>query len=234
MIYAAHQPNYLPWLGYFHKIASVDVFVILDDVQFEQGNYQNRVQIKSPQGPQWLTQPIRHNHLQRTGDVEFDARVNWREKHLKQIRSNYGRAASFQRVFPLLEQWLNEAQGEKLAAVNISLIEAVARAIGLTTKIVLSSSFNVTSPSAVRLVEIGTKLGALVYLSGHGARKYQSERDFRAAGIALRYTDFAAREYSQLWGEFAGGLSAIDALFNIGLDGTAKACMPPLGAEAVQ
>jgi len=234
MIYAAHQPNYLPWLGYFHKIARADVFVILDDVQFEQGSYQNRVQIKTPQGPQWLTQPIRHKHPQTTADVGFDTRVDWREKHLKQIRSNYGRAASFHRVFPLFEQWLNEAHGEKLAAVNISLIEAVARAIGLKTEIVLSSSLNVTSSSAVRLVEIGTKLGASVYLSGHGAKKYQNERDFQTAGIALRYTDFTPGRYNQLWGEFTGGLSVIDVLFNIGLDGTVKACMPPLRAEAAQ
>lgn len=234
MIYAAHQPNYLPWLGFFHKIACADVFVILDDVQFEEGNYQNRVQIKSPQGPQWLTQPIRHRHLQRTDEVEFDTRADWRAKHLKQIRSNYGRAACFTQMFPLLERWLHEAQGERIASVNSHLIEVIARAIGLETRIVPSSSLNVTSSATSRLVEIGKKLGASAYLSGRGARKYQAEQEFLAAGIALGYTDFTPKDYPQLWGGFVPGLSAIDALLNIGLDGMAKVCRAPTSVKDTQ
>src|ERR1700757_3691267 len=108
MIVAAHQPNYLPWLGYFYKIAHCDVFVLLDDVQFTKNSYQNRTRIKGPKGPIWLTQPVLHSGRaeQATSEVEFDPRVGWRVKHLKTLTANYARSGHAMSVLPACEDWL--------------------------------------------------------------------------------------------------------------------------------
>ena len=224
MIYAAHQPNYLPWLGYFYKIMQCDFFVILDDVQFVRGrSYQNRVQIKSLQGAQWLTEPVlrKGKNGQQTSDVGFNPDTDWRRKHLSQIRSNYAKTPFFNPFFGQLEQWLMDSEGS-LSDVNTALIRKISGSLGIGTEFVLSSSLDVGTVGAERIADIGTKIRGTVYLSGRGAAKYQSEGDFLSKGIEMRYTDFSASPYSQLHGGFVEGLSVIDAIFNIGVDGVAR------------
>jgi hypothetical protein len=58
MIVAIHQPQYLPWLGYFDKMLAADLFCYLDCVQFKKNEWQNRNRIKTAQGWQWLTVPV--------------------------------------------------------------------------------------------------------------------------------------------------------------------------------
>ena len=77
MLCAIHQPQYLPWLGYFDKVAQADVFVFLDDTQFKKNEWQNRNRIKTSQGWQWLTVPVCHHHDQQIRQVEFNTKVNW-------------------------------------------------------------------------------------------------------------------------------------------------------------
>jgi len=224
MKYAAHQPNYLPWIGFFHKMAEVDVFVILDDVQFARGrSYQNRVKIKTPQGANWLTQPILKagRGFQATNEVEFDSTVDWRSNHVKQIQANYTRAPHAQHMLPRLSSWIGETRGG-LCAVNSQLIECVADLLGLRCKIVNSSTLGLETTGATRIIDIGRSLGADAYFSGSGASKYQSEEEFDRAGINLVYSTFHEAVRPQLWGEFAAGLSVIDALLNVGIEETAR------------
>ena len=222
MILAAHQPNYLPWCGYFSKIAHCDVFVILDDVQFTKNSYQNRTRIKGPQGPVWLTQPVLHSGRawQSTAEVEFDGRIDWRTKHLKTLTANYARSAHADAMLAACRGWLGGAS-PSLAETNTRIIEGVAALLGLRAKVVLSSALGVQLTKAERLAEICRRLGADVYLSGQGGRNYQDEAQFRECGIKLAYSEFAPREYPQLWGEFCPGLSIADALCNLGPTATA-------------
>jgi WbqC-like protein family len=222
MIVAAHQPNYLPWLGYFYKIGHCDVFVLLDDVQFTKNSYENRTRVKGPKGPFWLTQPVLHagRAAQATSEVEFDCRVAWRAKHLKTLTANYGRSTHAVSILRACEEWLAD-DSLHLSGTNIAIIEAVARLLGLKAEFVLSSTLNVELKKGDRIAEICRRLGATAYLSGHGARSYQNEALFNERGIELLYSDFAVRQYPQLWGEFCPGLSIIDALFNLGVDVTA-------------
>src|SRR5207302_5906181 len=101
------------------------------------------------------------------------------------------------------------------------LIATVARLLGLRAELVKSSTLGVELTKADRLIEICRRLGADTYLSGHGAKKYQDEAQFHAQGLRLFYSDFAPSPYRQLWGDFLPGLSVLDALFNLGRDGTA-------------
>lgn len=217
MIFAAHQPNYLPWLGYFYKIMKSDVFILLDDVQFEKRGYQNRVRVKSQSGPQWLTQPVLQKNKQLTSDVLFSPSINWREKHLNQIRSNYGRAPHFKSVIDTFTEWLNTG-GESQAEFNIGLIEGISHQLGARATFVRSSTFGVSSTGSKRLAELGQHVGGSIYLSGRGGQAYQDENDFFNKGQKLSYTRFAEAPYPQLHGDFVGGLSVIDAIFNLGFD----------------
>src|SRR5215470_5119272 len=97
MVLTIHQPAYLPWLGYFDRIAQSDAFIFLDNVQFERNSFTNRNRIKTANGPIWLTVPVRLNgHLDQTIlATEIDERRDWRRKHLRAIEQNYRRAPCF-------------------------------------------------------------------------------------------------------------------------------------------
>jgi hypothetical protein len=224
MILAAHQPNYLPWCGYFYKLAHCDVFVILDDVQYTKRSWQNRTRIKGSQGPLWLTQPVLQSGRawQPTDTVEFNNDVDWRTKHLKSLALNYARTPHTEAILTACRRWFGGDSSTRLVETNTRLIREVAGLLNLRAEIVLSSALAVQQTKADRLVEICRRLGADTYLSGQGARAYQEDELFRAAGIDLVYSDFVPRTYPQLWGEFCPGLSVLDALFNLGADATAE------------
>jgi len=221
MIVAVHQPNFLPWLGYFYKMAHSDVFVLLDSVAFSKNSYTNRSRIKTPQGEQWLTVPVRHSSGQLISETAINDETDWRKKHLKTLEANYAKAPFFREVFDGLSAIYAAAAGDGLSGFNMRLIRFVAEYCGITTRLVVGSSLNVTGQSTDLLVAILKALGGTTYLSGTGGSKYQSEEDYTRAGLVLRYSDFAHPTYPQLWGPFCAGLSIVDALFNCGR-GTAR------------
>ena len=218
MIFATHQPNYLPWLGYFYKVMHSDVFVFLDDVQFANRSYQSRVQIKTANGAIWMTQPVLSKGRPLTNQVEFEPTTRWREKHIKMLALNYAKTPYFKRFHDDLTTLLLESKGNQ-SEVNMQLICGLAKMLGAKSQFVKSSEFGITVSAGQRIGEIGRHLGASVYLSGRGAMAYQKEEDFTSRGLSLAYTEFAPTAYSQLHGEFVAGLSIVDAIFNVGVDG---------------
>ena len=97
MIVSVHQPQYIPWIGYFHKIAKSDEFVILDNVQYKKREFQNRNKILTKTGPIWLTVPVitKERFLQKISEVEIDNTVRWQEKHWESIKFNYSHSKYF-------------------------------------------------------------------------------------------------------------------------------------------
>lgn len=228
MIVAIHQPNYIPWIGYFYKMVKADTFVFLDTVQFSKGSFQNRNRIKTPNGVQWLTQPVLHKSasFRNTSGVEF-TESNWRDVHLRTLSLNYRRAKAYDDFFPRLQQAYSANHSSKLADFNIALIEQVCAWLGLTTRFVRASALRAEGSSTELLANICQKLGADTYLSGAGGMQYQDEAVFRTLGIDLVYSDFSHPVYPQLWGEFFEGLSIVDLLLNCGEEsGRFLACPP--------
>src|SRR5450631_1867991 len=101
MIVAIHQPAYLPWLGYFDRIAASDLFIFLDTVQFERNSFTNRNRIKTASGPIWLTVPVRlRGHMEKIlNEIEIDNTKGWKKKHLRAVEQNYHRAPMFAKNF---------------------------------------------------------------------------------------------------------------------------------------
>ena len=225
---AAHQPNFLPWLGYFDKIRRADVFVVLDDVQFEKsgaGTWTNRVQIRVAGDPAWITVPVvRAYHGTRAiSEMQIDSGSQWREKLLRTIELNYRRAPYFDAVYPWLAS-LVRLESDSLLEYNMNAIQATLTRIGLAnTRLVASSSLDVRSRATERIIELVQVAGGDSYLAGGGAQGYQVDDRFAEAGLRLVYQDFRHPTYPQQGAsQFIPGLSIIDALLNVGFEGTAE------------
>jgi hypothetical protein len=223
---ASHQPNYIPWLGYFYKISRADLFVFVDMVIYPGRSYINRNYIKSASGPNWLTIPvITKGHTgQLIRQVETDNLQGWTDSHLKTLNLNYRRATHFDEVYALLEPLYSRVDGERssLSEFNISLIRAIAAYLGIHPEWLLASDLNVSGAKTDLVVEVCSAAGGTTYLAGQGAKAYLEEEKLRDAGLALHYSAFELSTYPQLFGEFVPNLSIIDVLMNCGRAGTRR------------
>ncbi|MBN2406062.1 MAG: WbqC family protein [Elusimicrobia bacterium] len=219
MILGLHQPQYLPWLGYLDKIAKSDIFVFIDDVQYKKREFQNRNRIKTPDGALWLTVPVivKGKYYQNINEVKINNEQDWRGDHLQSIRYNYSSAKHFERYYHIFEKLYSE-EWESLLDLNMETVRIMLEAFGIKKESVLSSSLSIGTQKTERLIDICTRLGADVYLSGQGARDYMDEEMFRQKGIRLVYQEFVHPEYTQNFGGFISHLSALDYLFNCGGD----------------
>jgi hypothetical protein len=218
MIAAIHQPNYLPWLGYFYKIHRSDVFVFLDNVQLPQGrSFVNRNKIKTAQNTLWLTVPCKTKgrNKQLISEVDIDNEIGWREKHWKTMEYNYGKASYFDKYYDFF-QGLYQQEWAKITELNEYAVEKIAKMIGLRSKFIKASALKVPGASTELLINICKAVGADTYLSGFGGKKYMDEAAFEKEHIKLEYYDFKHPTYRQLWGDFVPGLSIVDLLFNEG------------------
>lgn len=211
MILSAHQPAYLPWLGYFDKIARADVFVYLDTVQFEKNSFINRNQIKTPQGALWLTIPVKtKGHTSGSlRTTEIDDSQPWRTKHLKSIEMNYRKAARFDECFPKIEVLLNMPESN-LANYCFHQLRFWLDELGIDTRIVRSSELPIASLKSDLVLDLCQHFGAQHYLSGALGRDYLVEKDFSKAGITIEYQSFKSPIYPQLWGDFIPYLGILD------------------------
>ncbi len=218
MIAAIHQPQYLPWSGYWDKMARSDIFVLLDNVQYKKNEWQNRNRIKSPDGWQWLTVPIHYRYGQRISEVTIDNTRGWRRKQKNAIRFSYARSPHFDTYEEGLVEHL-DFDWDKLADLNVDCIRMMREKLGIETELVMASELGrMPEEPTERLVWICRELGADVYLSGSGAREYLDVKRFVLSDIEVVFQDYTPPVYPQHSGEFAGGLSAVDILFNCGPD----------------
>ncbi|HYY04246.1 MAG TPA: WbqC family protein [Gaiellaceae bacterium] len=222
---AIHQPNFLPWLGFFDKLARADVFVLLDSVQFprtSKGTWINRVKLLVGGRPQWATVPIIRSDGSALpiGDVRIDDAQPWRKKLTRTIELNYRRAPAFDEVFPLVSELL-ATDAERIAAFNEQNVRRVAQALELDTgKIVRSSELDVDGRSTDLLIELTLAVGGTAYMPGGDAYRYQQDEKFAARGLELVPQDFVHPTYAQPVEPFMPGLSTVDALMNCGFGGT--------------
>jgi len=223
---AIHQPNFFPWLGFFDKFARCDVFILLDDVQFprmSKGVWTNRVAVRVQGRAKWITAPVdRTMGVLPVNRVKTSSSSDWRGGMLATLRHSYARAPRFRDVWEMVEALAANPE-DALWSYNAAAIEAIVHALGLdASKIRLASSYNVSGSGTARLVALTRAAGGGGYLCGDGAGGYQEDTLFAEAGLELRRQHFNHPVYSQHGGgEFIPGLSVLDALFNIGLDGVA-------------
>jgi len=216
LIVAIHQPQYLPWLGYFDKMFKADAFCYLDNVQYKKNEWQNRNCIKAGNGPQWLTVPVRYRFPQKIREVRIDNRASWRKKHLQTLRTCYGKAPFFQKYFYIFEE-VYETNWEYLSDLNIHCAESIRRLLGIPlTRTARASEFELSENPTDRLIDICKTFGGDTYLSGKEGRCYMDVARFEERGMEIVFQDFKVPSYPQLFGEFQSHLSVVDLLFNCG------------------
>lgn len=223
-VVAIHQPNFYPWLGWFHKLARADVFVLLDDVEFSRGSWINRTRLLVNGEPTWTTAPVVRtgSGTQTIEDTRINEATPWRVKMLKRLENTYRPCRGFDEVYPVLRELVRNPT-DQLATYNEQALIGVAEGLGFpTTRFVRSSVFQCKARATERLVQLVTAVGGTTYLSGGGAGGYQEDKYFQEAGIELVHAGFAAEAYPQRSEQFVPGLSVIDALMNVGFSETRR------------
>lgn len=229
MTIAIHQPNYLPWLGFFYKIYAADEFVFLDDVQYSRRSFTSRTLLPIRQNlytQSYLSVPLRYpQYFDKINNVELNQTQEWRRKHLATIRHTYAHSPFFKLYYSQIEAWVSASISiNHLSNFNIYLINQILELIGIDRPRHISSQLPVFGQKADYIIALVKYLGGKTYLSGEGAKNYQSRQDFQQSNINLVYSTFGQwltehpyPQYSKI--EFYGKYSIIDSLFNIGSEG---------------
>lgn len=218
MIVSIHQTAYLPWLGYFDKIAQADVFVYLDTVQFQKNSFQNRNKIRTKTGWCWLTVPVKTKgklYESELSSIEVNEQTNWRRKHLGALQTNYAKAPYFEREMAYLEAVLAEPW-DKLSDPCFAMMMHFLQRLDVPTKVVKSSQLPPVDAAKSDLVlGLCRQLGANCYLSGAQGRDYLDEASFVDAGIEVVFQEYCHPVYQQTYPGFEPYMGIVDALMNL-------------------
>ena len=212
---AIHQSQFLPWLPYFYKMFQSDVFVVLDDVQFQKNGVQNRNMIKTAQGVSWLTVPVSRSSDTPINEVGI-ADQSALKKILKSIELNYRRCRFFEIVYAPLSRVLS-GKYASLHELNMELLHVVLSLMDKKPNILMASKLGTTMKKDDLVLEVIQKLGEKHYISGQGGLEYMDMSKFKNAGIDVHLCRFNYVEYPQQWGSQGGfikDMSIIDLLFN--------------------
>ena len=217
---AISQSNYVPWKGYFDLIASVDVFVIYDDMQYTKRDWRNRNKIKTPNGLAWLTIPVevKGKYFQKINEVKVSD-LGWVQSHWGKIKQCYAKSKHFGDISNWLEPLYMGMESADLSSINRAFIDAICDYLNITTEILDSRDFDLVEGKTERLVGICKDAQATQYISGPAARNYIEPEIFEGEDLELKWADYSGYpEYKQLWGDFEHGVTILDLLFSEGPD----------------
>ena len=213
-----HQPNFIPWQGYFSKIKNSDIFVILDSVQYPRGkSIANRNKLRSKNNEIELVVPISKKSGSKGIFTYLEAEIseaNWFVKPLKSIKHSYSKAPYYNEYFEKIEKVFKI---KSFFDLNVEFIKFVNEVLNIDTKIVfLSELQDINSDKNNRILELCNLFGATQYLSGNGGKNYNDEQLFKFKNIELIYMDYYPPKYEQFQGDYFKNLSVLDLIFNHG------------------
>lgn len=211
------QSNYIPWKGYFDLINMVDEFVLFDQVQYTKNDWRNRNQLKTNQGVQWLTIPVRHKDSDQKIIETKVADLKWSSKHWRTIQQNYSKAPYFKEYKEIFEEFYLNNNEEYLSQINYQLIKIINQILGIDTVITWSSDYELAEGQTEKLLGICKQAAADTYLSGPAAKDYFDEDLASQEGIQVEWMDYSGYpEYKQLHEPFEHGVTILDLIFNEG------------------
>ena len=214
-----HQPDFLPYLGFFKRLYDSDVYVIYDDVQFLRRGWHHRDKIKTRSGEAWLTLPVQKTNYLATIDqiMLHPAHNDWAPKLLNLIKENYQASPFYDSYMPAIERIFSKCSGA-LIEINLDFINLFVDELDIQIEIVFASSLGMKGSGSEKLVRIVQAVGGDHYITGTGSSEYIDSKLFEAMGINLEIRAFNNPVYPQQFGAFISHLSCIDALFNCGPD----------------
>ena len=209
------QPGFIPYMGFFKKIQTSDIFVYLDDAQYAIRAWDNRNKIRTNENSCWISVPVIHPFGKKLNEVKISYSKNWINNHKNLIEINYKTSPYFKNYWPEIESIFNK-KFEKLLDLNLELIKYFNKILQINTVTKRSSELKIETIETQRLFDICKKLNASVYRSGSFGKKYLDESIFEKGKISIIYEKFEHPTYSQLKKEFIPNLSIIDLLFHEG------------------
>ncbi|MDP3883018.1 MAG: WbqC family protein [Candidatus Staskawiczbacteria bacterium] len=214
------QPTYLPWIGYFEMIASSDLFVVFDHVQFERKSWQQRNKIKTANGAVLLTLPVQKMPREaKISEIKISyERYSPLENHFKTIELAYKKAPYFKEYEPLFKK-IYSKKYVLLRDLNVEIIKLICDILGVRTKIIFSSNLDLKDKNMAKtekVINLCKHLSITHLYDAHGAKDILDKPLFEKEDIVIDFQDFQHPKYQQLWGGFIPYLSAIDLLFNMG------------------
>jgi hypothetical protein len=224
MILSVHQPQYIPWIGYFDKIARSDHFVFLDTVQYKHREFQNRNKIRTDRGALWLTVPVLVHGCgpQTVMQVRIDRQRDWQRRHFESIKFWYAKAPFLKDHLDFMEDVYNSRTWERLMDLNVYIIKYLLDYLSISTAVSFESKVKTSQTKTERIIELCKKLKADTYLSGAGGKDYLDEDRFEEEGIALQYQNFQHPIYHQQFmgndKDFMPYMSVLDLILNEGHD----------------
>lgn len=216
-----HQPDFAPYLGFFHRFLHADFYIALDHVQFVNGSsraWTHRDKIKTAQGEKWLTLSVKKAPRDTAiNQIELSADTDWQQDNLRLLQQNYHRAPYYAELMPEIER-LYALPCNMLRDFNMASIEMLMGMLDVRIPWAWSSSLDPVGTKNELLVDLLRKISATHYLSGMGARDYFDPKPFDDAGIKVLWQQFDHPIYPQLLGSFIPYLSSLDFLFNCGVE----------------
>jgi hypothetical protein len=223
MIAVGHQPQYLPYMGLFNKIAKGDIFVFVDNVQFLKKSWQSRTLVKGINGQEILMSipvQVKGKFCQQIKDVLI-AEGFLIKKHLKTIEFNYRKTTGFDEVYPIIAKYY-KSNIKYLVDITIPLMREMFSLLNIEKTIFIGSELGIEKTKTELLVDICLKTGADSYLSGQGARNYITPDLFGKIKLSHYRNIFKHPHYSQTGKDFSTGMATLDLLFNEGIQNSRK------------
>lgn len=216
-----HQPDFLPYLGFFHRLLYADVFVVLDDVQFLRRGWHHRDKIKTSSGEKWITVGVKKAPQDTKISEILLNESSWKQDHLHLFKVNYEKSAFFGEILPYVEE-LYKKEFDKMIDFNMESIFMLLNLFDIKIPIKYSSTYSSLFKANELLIDILKNENTTHYLSGVGAKDYYDEKPFKKANIEVVWQDFKHPVYKQINGNFIPYLSSIDILFNCGIEESRK------------
>jgi len=216
---AIHQPEFMPWMGFFNKMALADEYVIFDHVQFKKRYFENRNRIASPRGEiHYITTPVLNKGcIQPINMVKIDNSRDWKRKMMKSLMHNYSKAPYFKEYSDDLEQRISDRSYDTLLSLNMVLIDFFRHHLNIKTPMVYSSALDVSSAKGSDLIlQICIRKNAGIYLCGSSGLDYIEQDEFKQHNVNIEWLDYQCPRYKQMCDQFIPNLSTLDLLFNEG------------------
>lgn len=212
------QSNYIPWKGYFSAMREATHFVVYDDMQYTKRDWRNRNKLITPQGPKWLSIPVKvkGKYHQKINETKVSD-SSWGINHWNFIESNYKKTLYFNEYSEYFKPLYLNPTSEFLTEINLAFIKKVLILLEIDIEIILSSEFKLRGDKTEKLMNICKDLEASEYFTGPAAKNYMDEQLFTNNDIKINYYNFSGYpEYKQQWGQFDHAVSILDMFFNLG------------------
>ncbi|MDA7437907.1 WbqC family protein [Candidatus Pseudothioglobus singularis] len=213
MIVTIHQPEHLPWTGFFHKMMSADFYVYLDHVQYRKNYFQNRNKIVNKNGNEvWATIPIWSGSINEQ-IMEKQIIKGYSTKYISLIESSYKYSKYFDNYFDKLKSILM-IEYKYLIDLNLDIINFFRDELDISSPTIRSSEMNIKSSKSELILDICKKIGADSYLAGPSGLDYLDINSFKKNNIEILIHNYSAPVYKS--NHFYPNLSTLDLLFNHG------------------